>query len=654
MKRTNVPSRLRTKASHTAVLDKRCAIVVGSYMGSVKDKWNALSPFGKHWCKNIALGVLIELGIHVSGHTFHVGPVLAFQNWGLDVVTRLSQSTCVMLNPSNGTVSILSQALRCPDADGTAGPPLLIEVDAETWRSPSWGHGEPERAPRDAMATLIDRAFELGASQIVLDILVEDHVPLGAPAPPAGTAAALAQVADQLFADRLSLLLSKPYFGQNRRLVLVRTERHPLPQDESAFVSELRHSMAVDKVVAASNERIVIAAPYFQVGADRRLRDWDLFKVVCERQADGPEHGLLRVVPSVQLVMAAFAGTCPQAPVHNAGQPFARCGESTDARSAKAQAKAAWTSTMACTPFPALGAANLSDTESTVRACTTALQLEGIRASNDSRWCAQARMACRAAENPSQAAEPACAALMTRLDATEATRLGVLQAVRTQITAGQVDESVNAGIVDGYWSAVQQAFDPHLGALPREGGVGNRIVFRYPPNQVTTINALQLLTATGEPLRQFGPLMRGRVVVIGQTFSETGDAYFTPLGRMPGAVVLVNAIDSMSRHGLMQAPTTVLTLSVAFALIVAVSFGFTRWTSAIAAGLATLAVVFTSGVASFFFFAHGVWLDFAAPIIGILIHSQWDAHKEREELKRLSQLYGVKPGRRTRFLKRRV
>lgn len=640
MTKAKTRNRIPVKAPTPAVRKQKREPVPNAYWRRVKNRWDALSPFRNHWYKNIALGIVIELCLLAAGDTFQFGPVVAFENWGLDVVTRLNQTTCSMLGPGNSNPGTLGRVLRC--AAGSS--PLLVEVDAETWRSPGWGQGEPDNAPRDAVATLIERSFELGATQVVLDILVEDHAPLGTPAPPPGSPAALVQATDRRFADRLRALLNKPSFGPDRRLVLVRTERRPLPADESAFRSEIRHSKAVDEVVNDSNGHIVIAAPYFEVGADRRLRDWDLFKVVCERRADKPDSGFLRVVPSVQLITAAFrAAKCPQALVHTAGQPFKRCEEDSGAHPSREGPEASWASATACTPFPAVGAANLSDAESTARACTLALQMEGVRAARDSHWCAQARTACRSGGSTNPATDPGCAVLMTRLDSIDAARHGIMRRVWTRLSMARSDESIDAGLQEGYWSAVQQAFDPRLPALPHEGGLGNRVVFRYTPDQVATVKAGQLLAANEGQLAQFGPLLRGRVVVIGQTFQEAGDAHFTPLGRMPGAVLLVNAVDSMSRHGLMQAPSTLFTLSVSLALIVAIGCAFALRTSAIAAVIATLIVVFTSGVVSFLLFGHGVWLNFAAPIIGILIHSQWEAHKERVELKkrRLSPLHAV-------------
>ena len=43
--------------------------------------------------------------------------------------------------------------------------------------------------------------------------------------------------------------------------------------------------------------------------------------------------------------------------------------------------------------------------------------------------------------------------------------------------------------------------------------------------------------------------LHGAVIVIGGTYAETRDWYATPVGDMPGAMVIVNAIDSLRAHG---------------------------------------------------------------------------------------------------------
>lgn len=48
--------------------------------------------------------------------------------------------------------------------------------------------------------------------------------------------------------------------------------------------------------------------------------------------------------------------------------------------------------------------------------------------------------------------------------------------------------------------------------------------------------------------------LAGRVVGIGASFAESRDRHLTPLGEIPGALVLINAMQSLYRHGELTAP----------------------------------------------------------------------------------------------------
>jgi hypothetical protein len=487
----------------------------------------------------------------------------------------------------------------------------LVDIDAQTWRDPSWGGGEPYRAPRDKLAVLVDQSFKLGAKQVVLDIVVEDGTAKPEDIPEHETLAKLAHANDQAFANGLSELLNKDYFGADRRLILTRTLRDPLPfqSDTDAFFGELRGSALVDAVIKNSNGRIVVAAPYFQESSDRITRDWDLFKVVCERSPDDPSQGLLRVIPSVQLA------SINPLPGIKSGAAGASTGHST-------------VPNRACVPFPQSSPSPMPEADSYAQSCLHAIAVDGSVAAAKGEMCSKAMKACVvASKTPDYGNFAVCPDLIKRLNSIEA----------------HAPSGVHAG-ADGisheYWSGVQSQMEKSttLGDLPHQGGLGNRIVFRYTADQVKasadTISARRLLA---EPK---GLSFEGRTVVIGQTYQETGDFFRTPVGRMPGAVVLINAIDSMAKHQLMKPPSSFHTYSVAFVLIVFIGWLFARWDSSIGATVAVAVVVLTAGVASFFFFAHGIWFDFAAPIIGIQLHRWFAAWEERIALKRFMKLHG--------------
>lgn len=173
--------------------------------------------------------------------------------------------------------------------------------------------------------------------------------------------------------------------------------------------------------------------------------------------------------------------------------------------------------------------------------------------------------------------------------------------------------------------------------------LANRVVFRMSPagGSLLSVPALQWLDQPATQLAApFGELVKGRVVIIGQTHSGAADFFQTPLGEMAGAIVLANAIDSMQAFGQLGQPSPLVMAAVSLLLIVAVGYVFARWDSVIGTLVATALVVLTAGVASFLLFAQGVWLDVAAPILGIQLHRLWASFEEQQHFRRLKKEHG--------------
>ena len=128
------------------------------FRARVRDRWQRLRPVTRHWLTNVAIGVLIELLLHWAGHTLHWQPLVYAQNYALDAVMRANAAVDPTPSFPNHRVP-LSLA--------------LIDIDDAAWRSAQWGGGEPYRAPRQQLLALVDKAFEAGARQVVLDVVVE-------------------------------------------------------------------------------------------------------------------------------------------------------------------------------------------------------------------------------------------------------------------------------------------------------------------------------------------------------------------------------------------------------------------------------------------------------------------------------------------------
>ena len=114
--------------------------------------------------------------------------------------------------------------------------------------------------------------------------------------------------------------------------------------------------------------------------------------------------------------------------------------------------------------------------------------------------------------------------------------------------------------------------------------------------------------------------LRGHVAIIGGSHQETGDIYMTPLGWMPGSLILANAIQSFGHHGELRTPGLGMTVLVEAFLILVMSALFALFRSLLGSLLSGLAVLFVLLPASLWLFGYGIWLSFAIPLIAILLH----------------------------------
>ncbi|MEA2793492.1 MAG: hypothetical protein QOI87_872 [Bradyrhizobium sp.] len=110
-----------------------------------------------------------------------------------------------------------------------------------------------------------------------------------------------------------------------------------------------------------------------------------------------------------------------------------------------------------------------------------------------------------------------------------------------------------------------------------------------------------------------------RIVVVGSSFEQTGDYHLTPLGPMPGSMVLINAIHSLLQRGTPREPGLVAQILIGTGLVVAnaLVFCFLRLFLAVSIGLLLIMglMIMTVG-----WLRAGVMIDLAVPSMGVLIH----------------------------------
>ncbi len=442
----------------------------------------------------------------------------------------------------------------------------LVDVDDETWRSAAWGGGEPVQAPRDALLGLVRQAFAAGSRQVVLDVIVEDAAIHGIDGP---LARALREE-DRRFADGLHALLDDPAFDAGRQLILVRSLRAPLARTSGA----------------------------------------------------GPAGGGAATGPG--------ATGRPGNPL-----PTLRRSEAVDAVVAASGGRI----TLAAPYFHYSPDRVLRDWLLFQIVCQPGHDASG---SGRLRVVASVQLAASARHFGVAPAAVTGDALPATACAAE---IGSGGGAGTTPAVGAFSEAYWEGLRRAYTASPACARTPRcrdatLPPLARLDALANRILFRVGEESRAGAGALPLVTrlpaadlladdARGGPSAARRALLSDRVTVIGQSHGEARDRHLTPLGEMPGALVLINAIDSMSRHQVLTAPSAVTTWTIAMVLIVAVAWLFVRWDTIVAAYLGAIVVVLSAGVGSYLWFAHGVWLDFALPLVGVQVHRLTQMWEER-------------------------
>jgi CHASE2 domain-containing sensor protein len=158
-------------------------------------------------------------------------------------------------------------------------------------------------------------------------------------------------------------------------------------------------------------------------------------------------------------------------------------------------------------------------------------------------------------------------------------------------------------------------------AVDRRDRLIRRVVYSMPwqpPPGHTAIarQAMELVEAPVHDHRAFN----GQIVVIGGSFEDSGDIHPTPLGPMPGALALINAIVSLEDYGEVERMPRWLDLLFEIVLVVLMSVAF-LFLPPFFAMLASSVLIFALYVPlSLELFEHGVWLDFIIPLLAVQLH----------------------------------
>ncbi|RKZ84211.1 MAG: hypothetical protein DRR16_15345 [Candidatus Parabeggiatoa sp. nov. 3] len=166
-------------------------------------------------------------------------------------------------------------------------------------------------------------------------------------------------------------------------------------------------------------------------------------------------------------------------------------------------------------------------------------------------------------------------------------------------------------------------------------GINQRIMYRMswlvddePPQLpyfVTDKTAIPVLTIfSAQPYTESLPqasldALTDSIVVIGGSYREGRDIQLTPVGDMPGALLIVNVIHSVLQHEEIElSPTGKLLTTVLFLVILSILFGmFPFWWSMTISGILTIFVLLPLTMV---FVHYGMWFNIALPLIVVSIY----------------------------------
>ena len=160
-------------------------------------------------------------------------------------------------------------------------------------------------------------------------------------------------------------------------------------------------------------------------------------------------------------------------------------------------------------------------------------------------------------------------------------------------------------------------------------GITERILYTMPytvaghPGGAPPAPDLEIIPAhlvTDTDTQPSDEAVRNRIVFIGASYQASHDWHKTPLGEMPGALVLVNATKSLLVLGQITPPGAHIVWPLILALIIFMSLVFSWFRKLTATFVISAIVVLVLMPISFFLFKYGIWFDFAAPLLGIQVH----------------------------------
>ena len=161
-----------------------------------------------------------------------------------------------------------------------------------------------------------------------------------------------------------------------------------------------------------------------------------------------------------------------------------------------------------------------------------------------------------------------------------------------------------------------------------------RIDFAGPPGAVTAFSGVPLVRLARSGIRPDADNpFKGKIVLVGATFQASRDFYPTPLGVMPGVEIHANMVHTMLAWRAFLPPPVLVNLSVLTGACLAVSL-LSLWLRPLWVALAGLGLVVGFVAVSYEAYTRGgYWLDFVAPLVGMMAYLQGSRLLARRRLR---------------------
>ena len=215
--------------------------------------------------------------------------------------------------------------------------------------------------------------------------------------------------------------------------------------------------------------------------------------------------------------------------------------------------------------------------------------------------------------------------------------LAILAAYAGQ-TPGQLSRALKGGAGSAIhlpvWEGAGQGARAEPLALARLAAGQWRIDFAGPAGTFTTFPSGPLVRlARSRTLPASDNPFRGKIVLVGATFSESRDFYPTPVGLMPGVEIQAHMVHTLLTRRVGQPPHWALNLSLLIGTCLAVSL-LSLWLRPVGVALASLALIAGfAGVSYEAYIRGGYWLDFVAPLVGMISYLQGSRFLARRRLR---------------------